>query len=330
MKKTVGYSLLLLVAMTKVASAACDFSTNASEGTLILDFGDIAVLPNTPNGSIVATAGGSNGHIADAIGLAPGAQFMRCEEGDLSVWSGSSYGTIEYNGETFLDSGVPGLAIRTATRSTTGANTPAVGTGVIFPPDYSAPLTTATLTANAYGQRRFDLVKIGDVEGGIIPGGTLVTNTIAGTTVFTWQLGSSNVTTSGCEATDFPAEVSLGSAYSQQFRNPGDMQNETTFSITLTCDSTSIKPAITFDGEIDDIVNYPTVISNSEGEGYAQNVGVQLSANGSVITPRSPVSLGQSASLVTDYVFSASLRRTGDTVTAGSVDVPVIFVLTYE
>lgn len=329
MKKNISYSLLLWVAMTKMALAACTFTGAGREGTVLLNFGDIAVLPNTPYGSVVATAGGSNGQIADAIGLSPGAQFMRCEVGDLSVWNGSSYGTIEYNGVTYLDSGVPGLAIRTSTAQTTGLNTAAIGTSVRFPPDYSAAITSSNITANSYGQRRFELVKIGDVEGGIIPGGTLVTNILGGTTALTWQLGSSNVTTSGCEATDFPAEVSLGSAYSQQFRNPGDTQNETTFSITLTCDSTSIRPAITFDGDIDDVA-YPTVFSNSEGEGYAQNVGVQLSANGSVITPRSPVSLGQSASLVTDYVFSASLRRTGDTVTAGSVDIPVVFVLTYE
>lgn len=329
MKKIVGYSLLLLVAMTKMASAACTPMGSGREGTVLLNFGDIAVLPNTPYGSIVATAGGANSDIANALGVSMGAYFMRCAQGDLAVWGGSSYGTVEYNGETFLDTGFPGLAIRTSTASTNGANTPALGTGVKFPPDYSAVIDNILLSTYQYGQRKFELVKIGDVDGGIIPGGTLVTSTVGGTRLLTWQLGSSSVATSGCEATDFPAEVSLGSAYSQQFRNPGDTQNETAFKITLTCDSTSIRPAITFDGDIDGVA-YPTVFSNSNGEGYAQNVGVQLSANGSVITPGSPVSLGQSASLVTDYVFSASLRRTGDTVTAGSVDIPVVFVLTYE
>ncbi|WP_049001962.1 fimbrial protein [Enterobacter bugandensis] len=329
MKKTVGYSLLLLVAMIKMASAACTPMGSGREGTVLLDFTDVAVLPNTPNGSVVATAGGSNGHIADAVGVSMGAFFMRCDEGDLAVWGGSSYGTVEYNGETLLDSGVPGLGIRTRTGATTAGNSNSLGAGVKFPPDYSGVIDGRSISTYHYGQRRFELVKIGDVEGGIIPGGTLVTSTVGGTRLLTWELKSSSVATSGCEATDFPNEVSLGSAYSQQFRNPGDTQNETAFSITLTCDSTSIRPAITFDGDIDDVA-YPTVFSNGDGEGYAQNVGVQLSANGSVITPGSPVSLGQSASLVTDYAFSASLRRTGDTVTAGSVDIPVVFVLTYE
>ncbi|CAH6675745.1 fimbrial protein [Pseudocitrobacter vendiensis] len=297
----------------------------------MLEFGDITVLPNTPNGTILATTGGSSGEIADALAMgSAGAGFMSCDIGDLSVWGGSSYGTIEYNGETLIDTGVPGLAIRTATRSTSGGNPLAIGTGVTFPPDYSASLTGTTVTVHQYGQRRFDLIKIGNVEGGIIPPGTLVTSTLGGVRVLTWQLNSaSNVSVSGCEATDFPAEVSLNSAYSQQFRNPGDSQNETNFIITLTCDRTDLRPAITFKGDVDD-ASYPTVFSNSEGDGYAQNVGVQLSANGSVITPDSAISLGRPASFVTEHLFSASLRRTGDTVTAGSVDIPVVFVLSYE
>lgn len=320
--------LFIFVSVPPVVLADCKLNGSAREGTVNLSFGNVTVLPEAVAGSVIATTGGSTTAIANAVGMPANVSFMSCGINDISVWNGSSYGTVEYNGEILIDTGVQGLAIRTSTGATSGSNGTAVGVGVKFPPDYSAALSHTAITANQYGQRKFELVKIGDVVGGEIPGGTLVINRTGGRNALTWQLNASSVINAGCTASDYPGEVSLGSAYSSQFRSPGETQNETNFSISLTCNSTKLRPVIAFEGATDDA--YPTIFSNRPGDGYAKNVGIQLQANGNVITPGSVVSLGQAGSPVNQYVFGASLRRTGDAVTAGSIDVTVTFTISYE
>lgn len=320
---------LMLPYLSNGVNAACNFLGAAHEGTIIFNFDDVNVPSGASVGTVVATVGGSSGQIATAVNSSgPGNGFLRCNSGDTAVWS-TTYGTIEFNGEMLIDTGIRGLAIRTSTANTSGSNGSALGAGVKFPPEHSAALTSTDISAYHYGQRKFQLIKISEVDAGIISGGVLATSTIAGKTIIRWLLTPSRINGAGCEISDYPTEISLGSVNSQYFHSPGVTANETDFTIGLACNTTQLSPVINFEGVTND--TYPTVFSNRSFDGYAQNIGVQLMQDSKIITPGTDISLGRPMSLLNQYKFSAQLFRVGDAkVTEGYIDVPVVFTVQYE
>ncbi|MEL0554242.1 MULTISPECIES: fimbrial protein [Enterobacteriaceae] len=171
----------------------------------------------------------------------------------------------------------------------------------------------------------------GSVNSGHLPAGLFGSIKVGLLTVLNINFSGVDVTAASCEIKDYPAEVPLGIAYKQRFPNPGDTQNETTFSISLACEDTRLLPALAFEGATDS--THKTVFSNTTGEGYAANVGVQLMRNGSVITPGAltPATLGSVTSTAAmAYDFSARLFRLNGNMTSGAVEVPVTFTITYE
>lgn len=327
-----GLCGLVLISAATGVKAACRWAGSGSApGTMVKDFGDIIISPTAKKGDVIASVTYDETDVRRAVGT--GGTFLNCIANDVIMWGNSSFGTTIYNGKEHIDSGIEGLAFRVSLGSSSYLHRPPFD-HFSFPPDYSSQISGGR-TAFQYDYIRpvvISLIKTTDnVASGIVPAGTLfnVQEIGSGFNIFYYNIGAFSVTTGVCEVSDYPAEVSLGSAYSQRFRNPGDTQNETNFSISLTCNSSTLSPKITFEGATDS--TYPTVFHNASGEGYAENVGVQLLANNSVITPGSSVSLGQvGATSVMQYGFSARLFSTGSAVTAGSIDVPVIFTVSYE
>lgn len=327
-----GLCGLMLVSAATGVQAKCSWAGSGSApGTMVKNFGDIIISPAAKKGAVIASVTYDETDVRIAVGTA--GTFLNCNTGDVIMWGNSSFGTTIYNGEEHIDSGIKGLAFRVSLGSSSYLQRQPFK-NFSFPPDYSGQIVNGK-NAFQYNYIRpvvISLIKTTDnVVSGTVPAGTLfnVQEIGSGFNIFYYNIGAFNVTAGACEVSDYPAEVSLGSAYSQRFRNPGDTQNETDFSISLTCNNSTLSPKITFEGATHS--TYPTVFRNASGEGYAENVGVQLLANNSVITPGSSVSLGQvGATSVMQYGFSARLFRTGDAVTAGSIDVPVIFTISYE
>lgn len=323
---------LMLVSLATGVKATCRWAGSGSApGTMVKDFGDIIISPMANKGDVIASVTYDTSDVRSAVGTA--GTFLNCNTNDVIHWGNSSFGTTTYNGIEYIDSGVEGLAFKVSpTGSSSLFREPF--SGFSFPPDYSGSIVSSS-TAFQYNYIRnvqISLIKTSDaIGGGTVAAGTLfnVRETRSGFDIFYYNISSFNVIRGACEVSDYLPEVNLGKAYSQRFRNPGDTQNETEFSISLICNSSTISPTITFEGETDSI--YPTVFSNSSGDGYAENVGVQLLANDSVITPGATVSLGQvSSTSVMQYGFSARLFRIGNPVTAGSIEVPVTFTISYE
>lgn len=326
-----GLCGLVLVSTATGVKAACSWAGSGSApGTMTKDFGDIVISPTAVAGDVIASVTYSTSDVRSAVGT--GGTFLNCNNGTTILWGNSSFGTTTYNGIEYIDSGIEGLAFRVSpTGNSSYFKEPFASFS--FPPNYSA-LIVSSATAFQYNYIRnvqVDLIKTADTIGsGTVPAGTLFNvQDGSGFDIFYYNISAFNVISGACEVSDYPTEVSLGSAYSQRFRNPGDTQNETEFSISLTCNSSTLSPTMTFEGATDSI--YPTVFSNPSGDSYAENVGVQLLSNGSVITPGASVSLGQvGTTSVMPYGFSARLFRTGNAITAGSVDVPVTFTISYE
>lgn len=167
------------------------------------------------------------------------------------------------------------------------------------------------------------------VGSGTLPSGLLGTITAGSLELLNINFARTDIISSSCEVSDAPPQVPLGTSYPQRFNSPGDTQNETKFSITISCNHDAVSPTIMFDGNTSS--TYPTVFVNTSGDGYAENVGVQLLKNSSVITPKTNISLGKAMSTApTVYDFNARLYRLSGNVTLGAVDVPVTFTISYE
>lgn len=328
-----GLCGLILVSAVNEVSATCSWGgSGSSPGTMTKDFGDIVISPTAVAGDVIASVTYSTSDVRSAVGT--GGIFLKCKVNDVIQWGNSTFGTTTYNGIEYIDSGIEGLAFRVSFDNSSSAYNPPFDS-FSFPPGYSGVIESSSTQEFTYANIRpvtLSLIKTANIIGsGTVPAGTLfnVQETGSGFDIFYYNISAFNVISGACEVSDYPTEVSLGSAYSQRFRNPGDTQNETEFSISLTCNSSTLSPTMTFEGATDSI--YPTVFSNPSGDSYAENVGVQLLSNGSVITPGASVSLGQvGTTSVMPYGFSARLFRTGNAITAGSVDVPVTFTISYE
>lgn len=325
---------LILLTVVSGANAACMALGPANfPGTMTRDFGDIVVSPTTVAGDIIASVDYTPQDIRSAINFnsTAGSYFLRCGSDDILLFGNSTYGVTSYNGSEYVDTGIKGFAFQV----TPYGGLKSLFSSFMFPPEYDFSLNgigefnrlsylyMPTLTVS--------LKKISDnVNSGVVPAGTLFNLSQRGTSfiILDYNISTFNIIMSACAVSDYPAEVSLGSAYSHKFRRPGDTGNETNFNISLTCNSSSLYPVVTFEGSTD--AEHPTVFTNSSGDGFARNVGVQLLRNSSIITPGRAVSLGQAAASLNQYEFRARLFRLNGAVTAGSIDVPVTFTISYE
>ena len=146
---------------------------------------------------------------------------------------------------------------------------------------------------------------------------SLVTLTISGTT---------SVTANSCEINTYDSSVDLGTFYIQQLKGKGTTTGSQNFQINMTCSELSLVPSVTFSGVAD---SSGLAFGNDSGD--ATGVGVQLSYENNVIIPDQKIKLvTPTTTTPTDYTFKAALYQTEDSVTVGSLDSNVTFILEYE
>lgn len=177
--------------------------------------------------------------------------------------------------------------------------------------------------------RRYDRSTLigGDTQ--TVSGGLLFTikDDTGSFTILNIYINSFSVARAGCAVNSYDSTVSLGRVSASQLNVTGATANETDFNIAITCQSTSLAPAISFEGDTDPV--YVNVFSNPTGATHASGVGIGLEYEGDAITPGTPVALNVLNTAMTNYTFSANYVRTGALI-SGNIEVPVTFTMTYE
>lgn len=329
MKLSIILFTLILLSGTSGAFAACSFTGTAHSGSLTVYFNDITVSPLSTVGDVLATGTLSKDEVVSALNTSSLEPFMHCSDGnEMWQWWGTSLGIQPYNGELYLSSGVDGVAIKLRTKN---AGIPF--TNIVYPAEHTSFPGKEFIFAADIGQVEVELVKVANATGsGISSSGTLMKIGIPeqGLDILEYRINAFSVITGGCEINTKDVTVDLGNAFVQHFSGVGDTRNETTFSIGLTCNNAmSLTPTVTFEGTTD--AHNPTVFSNSHGDGYADNIGVQLLKNNNVIHPGEAIPLDKE-NLISkrDVNFKALLFKLNGSVSPGAVDVPVIFTVSYE
>lgn len=137
----------------------------------------------------------------------------------------------------------------------------------------------------------------------------------------------------GCtvSSTSRNVDVDMGDMYHKGDSFVGALGNEVSFTIDAYCHNTNVN--IAFEADTDN--NYPSVFTNPRGDGYAENVGVQIKKDNTIVTPGVPFYLetrdiSQWTANKINYSFSAQLFALAGAKVPGVIDIPVTFIFSYE
>jgi len=137
----------------------------------------------------------------------------------------------------------------------------------------------------------------------------------------------------GCtvSSTSRNVDVDMGDMYHKGDSFVGALGNEVSFTFDAYCHNTNVN--ITFEADTDN--NYPSVFTNPRRDGYAENVGVQIKKDNTIVTPGVPFYLetrdiSQWTGNKIKYSFSAQLFALAGTKVPGVIDIPVTFTFSYE
>ena len=126
--------------------------------------------------------------------------------------------------------------------------------------------------------------------------------------------------------------VDLGDTSYKGVNYEGVIGNEVPFNIKMVCHNADIY--ISINGETDD--RHPSVLTNSKGDGYAENVGVQIKKDNNTLIPGVPYFLetrgieSWDGNFDLTYKFNAQVFSLAGKTRPGIIDIPGIFTIIYE
>jgi type 1 fimbria pilin len=241
---------------------------------------------------------------------------------------------IPYGGQTLLDVGVPGVALRLKATGLSTGNFPRVQSA-------NNGCTNNGLQSywciTSWGTgRQLELVKIANVTGsGAMNSGAEVlrmdyaTDSLIVTGVFIGA--SSSVTTVACSVTTPAINVSLGRVFLTDFNGTtkGSTSPEVPFEIGLDCNPNA-RVNVRLDATADSSAA-PGVIGLSPVTNAATGVGVQI------LRDSTPLTFGSSSLIGTATVagafkipFTARYYQTGNSVRGGIANASATFTMTYQ
>lgn len=324
--KTVLLALFMLLVPLPV-SAECQWSSGATALT-----GTI----NVRRPDITYTPGGTEYTFANSVPFSPSgfgvdnwfSDILTCDSGELLMRSVGSYPLISVDGQYLLRTNIEGVYLRVDNMYWTF---PEPGGGANSAEIFENKITPNFLLTNDYGHLtpslRFQLVIPNPIKsGGVIEGGIFIQmHTSDGKPILNLIMPSITLHVATCEISEPYREIDMGRYEAHHFPGVGSVGAIQPFTIQMECPTSSMKPTITFSGEVD--THAPTVFSN---QGSAANVGIQLLKNDSVIEPDAAISLGNSLTGSNIFPFGVRLYRLNGVISSGTIDIPVTFTLNYE
>jgi type 1 fimbria pilin len=322
--------LLCLLPLGASAAVNCSISNNT------LSFGNIAVSPSLPVGSVLATS--ANAAITISC---TGMPYDNTAQGKVVTMQAGNLAPRDATdppggGGIAFATNVPGVALVVTASPVQASDNSCLRCGPGSTAGFEAvtvnyPTTSATSTFSA------KLVKTGPITPG--PLGTIQLMQfwwyIYGKTASVGPLSSlsfsgGNVTAIACSVnTDSQTlNITLPTVSTNALPSTNATAGRTGFKINLSCQSGS-NVSITLS-----TANAGTgagVIAPSTGAGQAQNIGVQLlDGNLSPVTFNSAKSLGATPNGTLSIPYYAQYYRTGSPITSGQVNATATYTLTYQ
>lgn len=318
---------LLLLALAGRAHAGCQYTNNP--GTVTFAPPSTITLPNSlPVGTILWTSP----QIATA-----NPPTLYCEDSTTNNGIANTWGNPAGSDETLFPTNVSGLSYR------------------ILHPDTSNLLSAYPYNASVpAGQITFSVASaLQLVVTGTITPGSVLTGKVAQWNVdmcngnysnwygfyCTQSKGTHPVEIFNTSAVRFaapactiavdPTVVTLPSVLASAFTGKGTTTGQTPFMVQLNCQA-GASLSITL-ATANQQTGTTSVIAPTVGNGYANNVGVQLlNGQGSPITFGSAISEGTTTSGIMNLPFYARYYQTGSGATAGTVTATATYTLTYQ
>ncbi|UZE26235.1 type 1 fimbrial protein [Pseudomonas sp. B21-056] len=185
---------------------------------------------------------------------------------------------------------------------------------------------------NNWGATTFELVKIADVTGSgkITLPGQIQASLVSQTFVYSFNFGTSSVSTVACSVTNTSIVVPMGSVSTKDLTTLGTTTPERSFNIPLNCDA-GTRVQVMLNGVPHGSGVVGVLALDTAATSIATGVGLQLLYNGTPVTLGIPIAVGTVAGSGSYNIgLSARYYQTAAAVTAGQANSTATFTMNYN
>lgn len=316
--KATGKRVLLLCALLfspVIARASCQFYLNdvTSEVPGYLSFGDVFAQRDTPVGAVIATA---------TTGAYLGGQAIAgCDEPWTLRWDVTQWKHLSTLGNSVYRTNIAGVGLRLINTD--------LGETIPYVQERSGERSYVVIRGDGI---RGELIKTGDITGGMLEAGVLARGSVSG------QFSFANVTLSGasvinltsCTVTTPAIEVPLGEHQKSDFTGRGSGTAWQTFNIGLECDP-GARINVRIDATVDSDAGKTDIMALDPDPSAATGVGIQIGyQDGHAVELGKARFMRISSSRTEQIKLQARYYQTLETIKTGTANATATFTLTYK
>lgn len=319
--------LVVLTGWGSQAYAACVKPfIPARISSVVVNFGEVTVNNNLPNGSVVYNGEVSLNPVPNRLLVTAG----DCRGGSYAAEKQVAWTITQNNspegGGVILKTNVPGISLRLYSSA--------------FNPIGSTTLNNVDRNYSyaPYAKLEYQLIKTGKVVSGSLTSGLWMSTKITplpatGSPFNVSMLSGASVNritafTPTCSVNTTNIDVPLGSTPAGDFSGIGSTPRTKNFNLGLWCDD-GVNMIMTLNATQSAETTDKSVIALN-GNDAAKGVGIQVLYNNNLVRLGQPLSLGASHYGVNDIPFTARYIQTQSKITGGSASATATFTMTYQ